>query len=72
VPALLGTSNGLLVSPRDPDALAAAISTLLADPAARHAMGAAGQATMAAGYGFDRTVNAWQDLYLELHERAAR
>ena len=72
VPALLGTSNGLLVPPRDPDALAAAISTLLADPAARHAMGAAGQATMSAGYGFDRTVHAWQDLYLELHDRAAR
>lgn len=70
VPALLGGDCGLLVPPRDPAALAIAINKLLADPALRRALGAAGQARVAADHGFPRAVEQWQDLYTELHTRA--
>jgi glycosyltransferase involved in cell wall biosynthesis len=46
--------NGLLVAPRDPAALAAAISRILADPAAAARLSAAGRRTAAA--------YAWPDL----------
>ncbi|HWM07272.1 MAG TPA: glycosyltransferase [Actinophytocola sp.] len=72
VPALLGDSCGLLVPPRDPVALGQAINKLLADPNARGEMGAAGRAQIAADYGFDHTVEAWQNLYTQLYARSRR
>lgn len=48
-PEVLG-DGGILVPPRDPVAMAAAIRTVLADPARRSAMGAAGRAAVEASY----------------------
>ena len=45
--------QGRLVPPADPEALAAAIDGLAADPAARHRMGASGIARIAAGWDLD-------------------
>ena len=52
--------NGLLVSPRDPAALAAAISQILADPVAAARMSAAARRTAAA--------YAWPDLACQVLE----
>jgi len=52
--------NGLLVAPRDPAALAAAISQILADPAAAARMSAAARRTAAA--------YAWPDLARQVLE----
>jgi D-inositol-3-phosphate glycosyltransferase len=46
--------TGLLVPPRDPVELAASLRTLLADPAMRTALGAAGVARARSRYGWDR------------------
>jgi D-inositol-3-phosphate glycosyltransferase len=43
-------STGLLVPPRCPERLAAALSTLISDPALRTRMGAAGRARVVAAY----------------------
>jgi glycosyltransferase involved in cell wall biosynthesis len=48
--------TGLLVPPRDPAALAAALSALLADPARASQLGAAGRARAAERFGWDRAV----------------
>jgi starch synthase len=48
--------TGLLVPPRDPATLAAALSTLLADPARARQLGAAGRARVAERFGWDRAV----------------
>ncbi len=48
--------TGLLVPPRDPAALAAALSSLLADPERARRLGAAGRARAAERLGWDRTV----------------
>ena len=45
--------HGRLVPPGDPDALAAAIEALVAQPAVRHRMGAAGIARVAEGWDLD-------------------
>jgi len=58
--------NGVLVPPRRPDALAAALTALLADPARRVDMGIAGAARARARYGWRRvavaTAQAYEDL----------
>jgi glycosyltransferase involved in cell wall biosynthesis len=46
--------TGLLVPPRDPAALAAALSSLLADPARARRLGAAGRVRAAERFGWDR------------------
>ena len=55
--------TGLLVPPRDPVALAEALAVLLADPARRAAMGAAGRARLEAEFSPARMVGATAALY---------
>jgi glycosyltransferase involved in cell wall biosynthesis len=55
-----------LVPPDDPDALAAALSELLADPAAREALGSAAAAAAATTYSWDRIGEATTGMYREL------
>ena len=64
--------TGVLVPPRDPDALAAALTKLVADPGRREGLGrAARQAS--ARYDIQRCVDEMQALYDEvLRERSAR
>jgi glycosyltransferase involved in cell wall biosynthesis len=54
--------TGLLVPPRDPGALAAALAALLADPARAHRLGAAGRARAAERFGWDHTVARMLDV----------
>lgn len=55
--------NGLLVPPADPQALTAAIESLVADPVRAHRLGAAARADVVARYSFDRMVHAFEQLY---------
>ncbi len=48
--------TGLIVPPRDPEALAAALAELLADPERRRAMGSAGRKRVEAEFTLDRMV----------------
>jgi alpha-maltose-1-phosphate synthase len=54
--------TGVLVPPRDPAALAAALSSLLADPARARHLGAAGRARAAERFGWDRAVGRMLDV----------
>ncbi len=54
---------GLVVAPGDPDAHAAAIDRLLADPALAARMGAAGRAAFVDGLGFEGQARALTSLY---------
>ena len=56
--------TGLLVPPSDPGALAAAIESLVADPARAAQIGAAAREDVASRYSFDRMVHTFEDLYL--------
>ena len=65
--------TGMLVPPRDPDALAAAMVELLTDPARRQAMGRAARARAEAVFGIRDHVRAVEDVFDEiLAARAAR
>lgn len=61
---------GLLVAPRDPDALAEAIAELLVDPERRAAMGAAARERRHEQYDLDVMVSRIEDLYEKLLARA--
>ncbi len=63
--------TGLLAPERDPEALAAALATLLADPALRQRMGAAARARAAACFDIRRQTAALEDLYDEILEGGA-
>lgn len=55
--------TGLLVTPRDPDALAAAVGALVADPARRTAMGRAARARVDAVFDIRHHVAAMETLF---------
>jgi glycosyltransferase involved in cell wall biosynthesis len=61
--------TGLLVEPREPEALAAAIAQLLDDPERARQMGAAGRARRRREFDIDVTVTRIQRLYEELWAR---
>ena len=61
--------TGLLVEPREPEALAAAIAQLLDDPERARQMGAAGRARRRREFDIDVTVTRIQELYEELWAR---
>jgi len=65
-------TTGLLVPPRDPDALAHAISLLLANPETAQKFGAAGRQRVAQHFSLDRMTQATEDLYRQLLETAQR
>jgi rhamnosyl/mannosyltransferase len=58
--------TGLVVPPCDPDALARAIRTLVADPARREAMGRAGRARARQMFGASTMVEAVEAVYREV------
>ena len=58
--------TGVLVPPRDPQALAAAIARLVADPSLRQQMGEAGRALTEQVFSLERQVTQFQQLYDEL------
>jgi len=58
IPELVDEASGILVADRDPDALAAAIAALAADPARRRALGVAGRARVLADFTTERTTAA--------------
>jgi phosphatidyl-myo-inositol alpha-mannosyltransferase len=62
---LTNGSEGLLVPPRDPAALARALGLLLGDPALRARLGSAGART-AAGYGWGRVAEELERIYLSV------
>ena len=65
--------TGLLVPPRRPDAVAAALRTLLATPTRALAFGIAGRDRVLARYGWDRIADCTLAVYEEvLAERAGR
>ena len=64
--------DGLLVAPRRPDQLAAAISSLLSDPARCEAMAAAGRATAAGRFGQHHHAAAVTRLYARSSRRPER
>lgn len=55
--------SGLLVPPQDPDRFAAAINTLIADPALAHRMGQAGQTRVADNFTVEAMVQHTAQLY---------
>jgi glycosyltransferase involved in cell wall biosynthesis len=64
--------TGLLVPPRDPGALAQAISSLLADPEKARRFGAAGKERVARHFSLARTTRDLEALYLELLDASGR
>jgi D-inositol-3-phosphate glycosyltransferase len=64
--------TGVHVAPRDPRALAGALRALLADPARRAELGAAGARRARRRYGFDRIAAATLAVYAELTASARR
>jgi glycosyltransferase involved in cell wall biosynthesis len=63
--------TGLLVPPRNPEALADAILRLLRDPELRHRMGQAGQERVRRHFSVDQMVRRTEVLYEELLRQKA-
>jgi D-inositol-3-phosphate glycosyltransferase len=61
-------STGLLVPPRDPAALAAALTRLLAEPGLRRQLGAAGTARAAARYSWDTIAAETEAVYARVRQ----
>ena len=64
--------TGLLFAPGDAAALAAALRTLLADPARAVAMGAAGYSRLIADFSIERNIELTQQLYASLLKKQER
>jgi L-malate glycosyltransferase len=64
--AVVHERTGLLVPPEDPEALAEALARVIADPALRVRLGAAGPDRVAEGFLPEQMVTAYQALYLEV------
>jgi glycosyltransferase involved in cell wall biosynthesis len=58
--------TGILVPPRNPKALSAAILRLLQDPACAQRMGEAGRARVREEFSLERMVRSYEELYDEL------
>jgi len=58
--------TGLLVPPKDPEAMAAAIQRLIDSPAERVSLGIAGRARAAEEYGWQRVMTQWSEFYSSL------
>lgn len=72
-PELVGhEAHGLLVPPRDPEALAAAVLRLLADPAWARSLGRAGRARVVAGFSTQAKVERLERLYAREADPRAR
>jgi glycosyltransferase involved in cell wall biosynthesis len=65
-----GTS-ALGCPPGDPEALAQAMTRLIADPALRHSLGTAGRAQAAARFDRRRLADQWGRIYLDDHPKTA-
>ncbi len=66
VPSVVDDTTGILVPARDPEALAAGIAQLVADPELAAALGAAGRKLVEHGYGLETMVRAYEDIYAEV------
>lgn len=65
IPEQLREETGVLVEPRDPGALAAAIESLLADPDRRARLGEAGAADARRRFSLERQIDDYLELYAE-------
>jgi glycosyltransferase involved in cell wall biosynthesis len=65
-------TTGLLVPPREPEALARAISLLLANPETARRFGAAGRQRVARHFSLERMTRDTEELYSQLLETARR
>lgn len=73
LPEVLGaTGGGLLVPPRDPEALAKGIRSLLEQPEARARLSARAREEVAARYGWPAVARATADVYREVLDEHAR
>jgi glycosyltransferase involved in cell wall biosynthesis len=71
IPELIGDGvHGLLVEPRDPPALAAALARLLGDPRLGKQLGSQARERQLAEFGIDAMVRRFEDLYVELYDAA--
>jgi glycosyltransferase involved in cell wall biosynthesis len=68
VPRVVDASCGVLVAPRDPAALAFAISGLVGDPLRREQLGACGRARVRANFG----TRAWAERHMALYAEVVR
>ncbi|GEM_PF-539302 len=66
---IIDNGTGLLVPPRDPAVLAAALITLLRDDARRKAMGTAGRERVRASFSIAATVRKTEEVLLEVAQR---
>ena len=72
-PELVGhEEHGLLVPPRDPEAIAAAVLRLLADPAWARSLGRAGRARVVAGFSTRAKVERLERLYARVASARSR
>src|SRR5262249_15174450 len=67
--AVIGGETGLVVPPRDPTAIGAAILKLARDAGLRERLGAAGRRRVVEKFSIDRCVNAHTELYRELLDK---